>query len=582
MQKLIFVCIAMTNKLTLSILISILLYSCAREKTKTPTALTVHLNNEPNSLHPLNGTTGSSVSILSLTQKTLYQMDLRTLEMVPVLIKEMPSISEDGKEFTFTLKDGIKWDNGEELSSKDIVFSAKTAMCNFAENQHNRMQFRESIESIEIIDDKRFKFKSPQLNIGNKSIFKGLHILQQSYWDSLDVLTNVTFEEIHHHFFKNEAAVKTYFEGFNHEKNSNLPQNLVGLGQYQIVEWEKGYKLTLVKKNNWWGANDTLVYNKAEVDTIHYRIIDTEEATIAAIEKNEIDVSNHLGTKALVDLQKNADFNKNYYYDFVDQYGYLFIALNGKADSSSQNTALNDRKVRNALAKVIPVQELIDLTAYGHATRQSTNFCPSSPLYNSNLKPIDIDIEGANKLLSDAGWALNSDGIRTKSVNGIEQNLSIDLNYIGSSTSYEEMATIIKKACSEVGIIINLVGQEPNIMYPNVMSHKYEAAIISMEGSYGYNDPGQMWNSSSWYNNGLNLSGFGTPYTDSLIKASNTTINDIERKKALDLLQEEIYKEQPFIFLYQLQQKIIISKRIANPNFYKEKPSVIVNAYKIK
>ena len=59
----------------------------------------------------------------------------------------------------------------------------------------------------------------------------------------------------------------------NNADNSYKPKRLLGLGAYQVTEWVASQYITIEKKDNWWGAKDSSVYNKAYPDKIIFKII---------------------------------------------------------------------------------------------------------------------------------------------------------------------------------------------------------------------------------------------------------------------------------------------------------------------
>jgi ABC-type transport system substrate-binding protein len=100
-------------------------------------------------------------------------------------------------------------------------------------------------------------------------------------------------------------------------------------------------------------------------------------------------------------------------------------------------------------------------------------------------------------------------------------------------------------------------------------------------GSAAPSDPFQLWHSSSWVNKGSNFTGFGDAESDSLIELSNRKIDPEERKEVMWKLQEKVYDEQPYIFMYSTKRKIVIHRRFDNANMYYERPGVILNNLKL-
>src|SRR6185436_87480 len=89
---------------------------------------------EPDMLHPVNSISIQRTEIFLYTHIFLVMVDFRTRELIPMLAKSLPSVSDDGLRVTFELRDEPKWDDGEMLSVDDVIFTAKASKCPFTDN----------------------------------------------------------------------------------------------------------------------------------------------------------------------------------------------------------------------------------------------------------------------------------------------------------------------------------------------------------------------------------------------------------------------------------------------------------------
>jgi ABC-type transport system substrate-binding protein len=87
----------------------------------------------------------------------------------------------------------------------------------------------------------------------------------------------------------------------------------------------------------------------------------------------------------------------------------------------------------------------------------------------------------------------------------------------------------------------------------------------------------QLWHTESWANKGSNFTGFGDAQSDSLIILANTSLDKEKHIAALKALQKKIYDDQPYVFLYSRERKVLIHKRFDNADMYNDKPGVILN-----
>ena len=81
-------------------------------------------------------------------------------------------------------------------------------------------------------------------------------------------------------------------------------------------------------------------------------------------------------------LREREYFNNNYDSDFLDRYGISYIGLNMKPDGIKHKPFFVDKKVRRAVAHMIPIDEIIEVMMHGKANRQASNVSPLKKTYN--------------------------------------------------------------------------------------------------------------------------------------------------------------------------------------------------------
>ena len=571
----------MTQKI-LAIFIICLFLSCIKndnsKRLKTNTVV-AHMLSEPDGLHPFNNNSVMRSEIFAYTQKTLLQLDINSLDYIPTLLKELPSSSDDNKTFYFELKDYIKWDDGSSLTAEDVVFSTKLMLCHLTNNAQIRPVYSSVIKSVDLDPKNPFKFSMTAQDIKwtAKTIMGGIYIQQKSYWDPNGIFDDITFEQILNKSFKETDEIANWFNGFNDAKNGFEVENLKGLGPYEVSEWETEQYIILTKKKNWWGSNEKSLYNNSFPEKIIYRVIKESASAYLALKKQDLDVTTNLGTLDLMKLQERDYFNENYDSDFKDRYGISYIGLNMKPDGTKHKPFFVDKKVRRAIAHLIPVDEIIDFVMFGHATRQAANVSPLKKTYNDTLKLIELDINKANKLLDEAGWIdTDGDNIRDKIINGVKTPFKFKFSYMQSPIS-TEIVLIMKESMYKAGIVAEPEGMDFNLFYKNAADHKFDAMLAGWGSSAAYSNPMQLWHTTSWVNKGSNFCGFGDAESDALIEEANNTLDYETHRNALLKLQARIYEDQPYVFLYCSKRKFAIHKRFDNREMYFERPGVLLN-----
>lgn len=560
--------------------------SCVDKRDLTNNTVIAHISSNPDGLHPFNDNSANRTYIFNYTQQTLVSMNIEKLEIEPLLIKAMPSVSEDGLEYTYELKDGIKWDDGSPFTVEDVLFTTKIQVCPLTNNTNVKGNYTSVIESVRKHpeDPNKFIMKAKSLHVSNLEIFAEVYMQQKSHWDPKGVLDNLTFEEMYDENFSASEEVSDWFNEFNSGDNSYVPEKLVGLGPYQVTEFNIGSYITLEKKENWYGDNniEELAYQNYP-DKIIFKIISDDAASYLAIKNQQIDVSTYIGTTKLMKLQAIDYFNKNYYSEFMDQYSYSYMGLNMKPDGVEFKPFFTDQKVRRAMAHLVPVDEIIDVIVQGQASRQVANVSPLKKSYNSDLKPIEFDIEKAKQLLDEAGWIdTDQNNIRDKVVNGEKLQLSFKLSYMSGNAATKETILMIKEEMYKAGVDVIPSPMDFTLFYKNAQDHKFDAMLGAWGGSAGYSDPMQLWHTEAWASKGSNFTGFGDAQSDSLINLANTSLDVDAHIAATRALQKKIYDDQPYVFMYSYKRKIAIHKRFDNANMYNEKPGVALNNLLLK
>ena len=559
---------------------------CVPEPDLTRNVVTFHLSSQPDGLHPFNNNSGDRTIIFTYTQKSLVRIDLGSLETFAALVETMPVISDDQLSYSYRLKKGIYWDNGEPLTAKDVLFTSKIQVCPLTDNAAVRPIYDTVIDDVILDPDDPYAFtmKAKKVYATNAEIYSEIWLQQASYWDPDGVLDRYTFQDFYQPDFKSKVGqdLVDWMRKFNDADNSYLPENLVGLGPYKVTAWETDNYIELTRKENWWGDNDTSRYNANEPEKIVFKIIKDAAASKMAVKNQKVDVTIYVGNSSLLKLRALDYFNEAYESDFVPEYAYAYLGLNMRPEEVGRTPFFGDQMVRRAMAYATPVDEIIEVLLYSKGQRQCSNVSPLVPSYNHSLRPIPFDLDTAAMLLAKAGWVdTDGDNIRDKVINGRKVQFQFDMNYFGNSTLSKETALMIKEEYYKVGLVANTVPLDFTILYKSAYEHNFDAMFGVWGGSGSYSDPVQLWHTSSWVNKGSNFVGFGDAASDALIDKCNSIVDPQERMPIERELQKKIYDAQPYVFMYSRVRPTIIHRRFANREMYSEKPGLFTNNLKL-
>lgn len=545
----------------------------------------IHILNEPDNLHPTNGRSSIRGLINNYIHKTLMRVNLRTLDLEPELVEDLPEISDDKLKFTYRLRKDIRWDDGVPVTAADVLFTFKANKYHLVDNPHSK-PYLDNLEDIVLYPGEPYKFtirmKAPY--ILNIAFLADFPLIQQRLYDPTNLLQRYTLPELSDSVSKadTDPLLVKWAAEFNDPRYGRELNYIRGLGPYKVISWEPGELLILEKKKNHWTERSTDEGEQAKPQRIAMVINKDPNSQEIEFKKQTYDATASLSTATLLKLQKDSSFNKNYHSLFIESYSYSYIALNMRPDGRKRKKFFTDKRVRRALALLTPIDTISAVLNSSRARRMISPVFPQSPEFHSGLKPLPYDITSAKALLGQAGWTdSDQNGILEKTIDGRKEDFIVDLAFINNSPASADMPLMLAEAYEKAGIKVNLQPMDYSVIYQQASTHDFDMMIGIWTGDYLPQDFAQIWHSSSWLNNGSNFTGFGTDESDSLIDSINRIAEPEDRIAPVKHLQEIIYEEQPYIFLFQGTTKIAVHKRFGNITIYKEKPYFLVHHWNL-
>ncbi|MBA3648964.1 MAG: hypothetical protein H0W62_10515 [Chitinophagales bacterium] len=549
--------------------------------------LVVHWLSDPQYLHPVNTSFFNALWILRLTHFTLLTYDQANQQIIPMLVKAMPVISDDYLRFTYDLLEEASWDDGTPITTDDVIFTFKANKCPLTNNP-NMKPYLENIKTIipDSANHKKFTIVMKEKSISNLQMISDYFILSHKFYDSANVLANYSMEQLDDLNLKSDQHpdLVAWANNFNEGKYGNDLSLQFGEGPYKVISWDRDQTITLLRKENNWvqKLEHPNRYLSNFPDKIIFKVIRDENAAKLECESQQIDVSTWLTTQALMSLQNDSAFNHNYNSAFMEMYTSTMIVMNERPDGSHRKKLLVDVNVRKAMAMLVPVDQIIQVIALGKAKRWPSMVSPLKKEFNPDLKLISFDVEGAKKILDKEGWKdTDGNGIRDKIVDGEKIEMSIELIYTISGKSMQQLVNVIAESMKTAGINLILKTTDQSTLRMNAAKHDFDMAFISWSTNSQPEDYTQLWHTRSWSDNGGNYSGFGTAASDQLIDSIKVTIEEQKRISMVKRLQKIVYDDQPCIFMYTPYRKVIVHKRFGNVTLTSELPGVIVNDLKL-
>jgi len=296
--------------------------------------------------------------------------------------------SEDQKTWTFKLRPGVKFHNGRELEAEDVKATIARVM-DKATGSTARVNF-DIVESIETPDKSTvvFKLKIPYSGFAELFGDRQVRILPR---DKLDTIASEP----------------------------------IGTGPFKFKAFRPGDRVELVKNPDYY------IKGEPKLDAVTFRIMPESAAQVAALETGELDLVWSLPLETLDQFKKNPDV----VIDSTPTSTWDGLIMN------SAHKPFDDPRVRKAIAMALDKPALVEVALYGQGTPTHTMIPPSHPYYNKDIPIAAPDLEGARKLLAEAGYP-----------NGFEATLYLP----NGRPTRERLGVAAKEFLAPLGIKIEL------------------------------------------------------------------------------------------------------------------------------
>jgi peptide/nickel transport system substrate-binding protein len=239
---------------------------------------------------------------------------------------------------------------------------------------------------------------------------------------------------------------------------------------------------------------------------------------------------------------------------------YEWTAANGSYRVLEYNLArdvFKDKRVREALARAINRQDLIQVAENNLGTPQYTFLNPAnSKWYNPHVEKYEFDLNRSKQLLQDAGYRL--DGGRLIGPGG--QAVHFQVLYPTSSAPRAKIAAYLQQQYKQLGIEVEVKGLDANAYFEQVKQKNFDLSL----GTYGGGsiDPDLGPRAQLISDGQQNITGFHNPMVDDLFKKGAVELDDTKRKAIYDQLQELVNQELPAYYLYSPTSFSPMSRRV--------------------
>ncbi len=469
----------------------------------------------PSTLDPITSNDMISMRIIELIFNGLVGINEKQ-EIVPELAERW-EISEDGKYYTFYLRQDVMWHpkEGEEpapFTADDVIFTYNIMM---HPKTITAMKVRyEFIESVTKMDDYtvQFTLKRPILN----------------------ALAKFSFKVIPKH-----GPANTEFLS----REDPFVQKPIGTGPYMLKNITADREVILV-------ANEDYFKGRPHINKFAARPFADQNIMSQALLFNAIDMIVLVNHRDIPQIQGD----KRYILQPYNALSYSFFGYN------IRNPLLADKRVRKAFTYAVNRQEMLDSFFQGQGTIISGPFAPGSWAYNLDVQPLDFDPQKAIELLNEAGFVKGDDGIMVK--DGQKLSLTLKVPIAKESEAVKRVVLAFKNYLNKIGVDIEGEFKEWLSWKEDVfLNHDFDIIFASWVFDDSA-DISSLFHSAEigpWKNN---FGAYSNPEIDSLIVESKLTLDHEKRRTINRKLHAIIADESPYTFLWTLTNYAAFNKKL--------------------
>ena len=466
-----------------------------------------------NTLNPIYSTTGADTSVARLVFSSLYDYD-----GTGVLRQDIATgmkIEQDGRVYTVTIRDGVRWHDGESLTAEDVAYTLNT------------------IKDAAVRSPLRVNWVDVDVKATNdKTIVFTLPAAYAAFPQAL------TFPILPKHILKNISPALLRESTFSQEPIGSGPfvfrrlQAADTISRHQVVHFI---------------ANQNYYRGTPKLSRFELQVFDNESSLLAAIKAGEVSGASDISPTSIDSIGKQYNITPV----ALDSGVYLIFNTN--------NPLLKDKAIRKAL------QVGTDTTTIRSGI--GGGVLPLDlPVLPSQLSGITIpqaptaDVNKANAMLEEAGWKLKG-SVRTKD----GQPLSITIT-TSKKNEYDKVAQLVKDQWQRLGITVQIrtvdASSASSVFVQDTLQSRnfdvliYELAIGADPDVYAY------WHSSQIGQTGYNFSNYSNPIADASLASARSRLEPALRSAKYKTFIDRWLEDAPAIALYQSVVEYVTNKNV--------------------
>ncbi|NEA99326.1 ABC transporter substrate-binding protein [Streptomyces sp. SID13726] len=462
-------------------------------------SVVIGVASEPDTLSPLlgYGKDGNSKIFDGLLARD------GALKLRPALAKALPEVADAGMTYTYALRDGVRFSDGEQLTAQDVVFTYETVL-DEKTNNTGRSEL-DAVKDVKAVGDDKvvFTLKYPYAPFAGRTV---LPIVPEHIAAGQDPNTG----------------------SFNTEP--------VGTGPYVLSSWSKGEKLIFKANPRYWGGTP-------RVKTFTMAIIADDNVRATRLRSGDLD-------GAILPPNLAAAFKSDESVRTYDAKSYDFRTVTLPTDGA----VTGDRAVRQALDAAVDREAMVDKILDG-AGRPAYGPLPVDDPWFARGVERKQDLTKANRLLEQAGWKTGGDGIRARE----GQRAAFTLLYPSGDKVRQDHALAYASDAKKAGIEVTVESATWEVIEPRMKN----TAVLAGFGSTGDPDFGlyTLLHSSLAGDGFNNMARYDDPAVDKALDTGRRSQDPATREAAYTTLQRELVKNPGYTFLTHIDHLYVLADR---------------------
>jgi len=497
------------------------------------------LHADPKTFNPLLVEDDPAETVRYLTGGVLIRVNRLTQEATPELATHW-KISKDGTAITFDLRPGVRFSDGTPFSSDDVAYTIKQLM-DPAMHSPTGDAFRSGEGQVQV--------KTP------------------------------TADRVEISFPAPIAGLEKLFDQVAMMSAKSPQKEMAVLGPYYVAENKAGSYL-LLKRDPYYWKHDAAGRQLPYVDSVRLDILQNQDTEILRLLRGEIHFVNSLNPEY---FDKVASENPGMAKDAgvsLDSEQMWFNQVAKAPIPEYKKQWFRSTNFRRAISESINRQDLARVAFRGYAHPAIGPVSPANKFwFNAQLQAHPFDQKSAMHRLNQDGFQLKDGTLRDRENHEVE--FSIITN--AGNKYRERMAAMMQQDLAGIGIKLNVVPLDfPSLIQRITQNFNYEACLLGLlNNDLDPNSQMNVWLSSA-ENHQWNPSQ-KTPETaweaqiDKLMREQASTLDENQRKKYYDQVQQIAWDEEPFIYLVNRDALTAVSPTVQNVHPAVLRPQVYWN-----